>query len=38
MTEDDINDIDNVEGKLGELQEDFQAVSHSPPLRDTGVY
>jgi len=27
VTEDDINDIDNVEGKLGELQEDFQAVS-----------
>ena len=26
VTEDDINDIDNVEGKLGELQEDFQAV------------
>ena len=26
VTEDDINDVDNVEGKLGELQEEFQAV------------
>jgi len=26
VSEDDINDIDNVEGKLGELQEDCQAV------------
>jgi len=26
VTEDDINDIDNVDGKLGELQEEFQAV------------
>jgi len=26
VTEDDINDADNVEGRLGEVQEEFQAV------------
>lgn len=29
ITEDDINDMDNVEGKLGDLQEEYQAVSYS---------
>jgi cohesin complex subunit SA-1/2 len=27
ITEDDINDTDNVEGKLGDLQDEYQAVS-----------
>lgn len=27
ITEDDINDSDNVEGKLGDLQDEYQAVS-----------
>ena len=27
ITEDDINDMDNVEGKLGDLQDEYQAVS-----------
>ena len=27
VTEDDINDPENVEGKLGDLQEEYQAVS-----------
>jgi cohesin complex subunit SA-1/2 len=26
VTEDDVNDTENVEGKLGDLQEEFQAV------------
>jgi cohesin complex subunit SA-1/2 len=26
ITEDDINDVDNVEGRLGDVQEEFQAV------------
>lgn len=26
VTEDDINDVDNVEGRLGDVQEEFQAV------------
>jgi cohesin complex subunit SA-1/2 len=27
VTEDDINDPENVEGRLGDLQEEYQAVS-----------
>lgn len=27
ISEDDINDTDNVEGKLGDLQDEYQAVS-----------
>jgi cohesin complex subunit SA-1/2 len=32
LTEDDINDMDNVEGKLGDLQDEYQAVSAGDQL------